>query len=101
MPNHRSDRPVEFAPPQAWMSCRQTQAADGWAVTFQWTSSRLPWLMNTSTYKVLKASVWTVSRPEGGQVVREEGPPGLARRAGRPPPPIALDRALAHGDAQL
>ena len=46
----------------ASINWRQTQAVVGLAVTLACTSSRRPWAMNTSTYRVLNVSVCTVSR---------------------------------------
>jgi hypothetical protein len=50
------------APGVASITCRQTQAAVGLAVTLTCTSSRRPWAMKTSTYSVLKVRVGTVNR---------------------------------------
>ena len=41
-----------------------------------------------------------IRRPEVGGVVGQEGAPGLARRLGRPAPPVALDRALGRRPAR-
>ncbi len=43
------------------MTCRQTQAAVGLAVTLTCTNSRRSWAMKTSTYSVLKVNVGTVN----------------------------------------
>lgn len=44
------------------MSYRHTQVAVGLPVTWTCTSSRRPWAMNSRPWRVLKASVRTLSR---------------------------------------
>ena len=88
----------------ASISWRQTQAAVGWAVTRTWTSSRRSWVMKNRTYSVRNVTVGTVNR-SAAQIwcawlrrnVRQVWLGG--RGAGAPP--VAADRPVADGDAQL